>query len=393
MLHADPLGMLALAAVAMCWSLSVVLFRVGARGSVARKLAWVLVVEGVALVSCGLIEYLFTVPDDFYARNPRFAIVETMVHAFGDCGMLVLYPPFLAAALNTPWTRAFADGRVRAGIALCVSLLYAALSWPLAAALRAPARPDYAMLALPTGILYAALVALFVFAFGASVRVWLVSTGAARKRARIFAIAFGIRDICWGFLYATQVWELWVGKYDPVFTGIPAWFFVYPLGTFAAVPLIAYGILRTQLFDIDLRIRWTIKQSTLAAAVVAIVYVLSEGASRLLSNELGNVAGLLGAAVVVFFLAPLQRFAERVAAAAMPNTHDTAEYATFRKLQVYEAAVTDALPGGVGEKERALLRRLRDSLGISAADAASIERDLDERTGQGRTSLASDPAL
>jgi len=159
------------------------------------------------------------------------------------------------------------------------------------------------------------------------------------------------------------------------------------------IALIAYGILRTQLFDIDLRIRWTIKQSTLAAAVVAIVYVLSEGASRLLSNELGNVAGLLGAAVVVFFLAPLQRFAERVAAAAMPNTHDTAEYATFRKLQVYEAAVTDALPGGVGEKERALLRRLRDSLGISAADAASIERDLDERTGQGRTSLASDPAL
>jgi len=377
----------------MCWSLSVVLFRVGARGSVARKLALVLVVEGVALVSCGLIEYLFTVPDDFYPRNPRFAIAELMVHAVGDCGMLVLYPPFLAAALNTRWTRAFADRRVRVGITLCAALLYAALCWPLATALRTSAQPDYALLVLPTGILYAALVALFVFAFGASLRVWLVSTGAARKRARIFAIAFGIRDICWGFLYATQVWELWAGNYDPVFTTIPAWFFVYPLGTFAAVPLIAYGILRTQLFDIDLRIRWTIKQSTLAAAVVAIVYVLSEGASRLLSNELGNVAGLLGAAVVVFFLAPLQRLAERVAAAAMPNTHDTPEYTAFRKLQVYEAAVADALPGGVSEKEHALLRRLRDSLGISASDAAAVERDLAVRTGQGHTMAASDPAV
>ena len=234
--------------------------------------------------------------------------------------MLVLYPPFLAAALKTRWTRAFADKRVRVGTALCVALLYAALCWPLVTALRTTLQPDYALLALPTGILYAALVALFVFAFGASLRVWSVSTGAARKRARIFAIAFGIRDVCWGFLYATQVWELWVGSYDPVFTGIPAWFFVYPLGTFAAVPLIAYGILRTQLFDIDLRIRWTIKQSTLAAAVVALVYALSEGASRLLSNELGNVAGLLGAAVVVFFLAPLQRFAERVATVAMRST-------------------------------------------------------------------------
>src|SRR6185369_14624968 len=107
MLHADPLGILALVAVAMCWSLSLVLFRVGVRGSVARKLALVLVVEGVALVSSGLIEYLFTVPDDFYPRNPRFAIAELMVHAVGDCVMLVLYPPFLAAALNTRWTRAF----------------------------------------------------------------------------------------------------------------------------------------------------------------------------------------------------------------------------------------------------------------------------------------------
>jgi hypothetical protein len=391
MLHADPLGILALVAVAMCWSLSVVLFRAGVRGSIARKLALLLIVEGVALVSSGSIEFLFGSPDEFYQRNPRFAIVEMIVHGLGDCGMLALYPPFLAVALQTRWTRLFADRRVRIGLALGTALLCATLSWPLVKTLGSAAAPDFSLLALPTGILYAALVALFVFAFGASLRVWLVSSGAAKKRARIFAIAFGIRDVCWGFIYATQVWALWVGDYATVFTGIPPWFIVYALGTFIAVPLIAYGILRTQLFDIDLRIRWTIKQSTLAAAVVALVYVLSEGASRLLSNELGNVAGLLGAAAVVFFLAPLQRFAERVATAAMPNTHDTPEYAAFRKLQVFEAAVADALPGGISEKERALLRRLQDSLGISATDAAAIERDLQTRASQGGGAVASDP--
>jgi len=77
----------------------------------------------------------------------------------------------------------------------------------------------------------------------------------------------------------------------------------------------------------------------------------------------------------------------------MPNTHDTPEYAAFRKLQVYEAAVADALPGGISEKERALLRRLQDSLGISGGDAAAIERDLDARTAQGRTVAAADPAV
>jgi hypothetical protein len=158
-------------------------------------------------------------------------------------------------------------------------------------------------------------------------------------------------------------------------------YLIYALGTLLAVPLIAYGILRTHLFDIDLRIRWTIKQSTLAAVVVSIVYVLSEGASRLLSTELGNFAGLLAAAVVVFFLTPLQRFAERVASKAMPTTQNTPEYAAFRKLQVYEAAVTDALQGdGISQKERALLNRLRDTLGISPADAETVERDLQART-------------
>ena len=97
------------------------------------------------------------------------------------------------------------------------------------------------------------------------------------------------------------------------------------------------------------------------------------------SAELGNFAGLLAAAVVVFFLAPLQRFAERVASAAMPNTENTPEYAMFRKLQVYEAALIEALPdGNISERERDLLDRLRDSLGISTADADAIERELQE---------------
>jgi hypothetical protein len=152
---------------------------------------------------------------------------------------------------------------------------------------------------------------------------------------------------------------------------------VYALGTLLAVPLIAYGILRSHLFDIDLKIRWTIKQSTLATVVVTSVFLLSEGADRFLSSELGNWAGLLAAALVIFFLTPLQRFAEGVASAAMPNTKNTPEYATFRKMQVYEEAISEAqLDGGISEKERALLIRLRDSLGISESDAETIEHEL-----------------
>lgn len=66
-----------------------------------------------------------------------------------------------------------------------------------------------------------------------------------------------------------------------------------------------------------------------------------------------------------------------ISSAAMPNTENTPEYKTFRKMQVYEAAVSEAqAEGGISNKERALLVRLRDSLGISETDAGAIEADL-----------------
>lgn len=119
------------------------------------------------------------------------------------------------------------------------------------------------------------------------------------------------------------------------------------------------------------------RRSTLAAIVISIVYFATEAADRLLSNQLGAWPGLIAAALVVYFLAPLQRVAERIANRAMPDTVRTPEYLAFRKLQVYEAALSEALVGdGISEKERAILTRLRESLGVSADDARAMEDDL-----------------
>ena len=230
--------------------------------------------------------------------------------------------------------------------------------------------------------LYVAMVLLFAFALAASLHAWQrAPKGVERVRAGAFALAFGVRDVCWIFTYAFGIRVVMAGVgNDP--SAWPTYFYVvYIAGTFLAVPGIAYGILRTQLFDIDLRIRWTIKQSTVAGAFVAVLYLVTEGAERFLSSELGTVAGLLAAAALVFFLAPLQRFAERVAGAAMPHTEETPEYVAFRKLQVYEAALLDAFrDDGLTDRERALLDRLRDSLEIPAAAAAALERDVAARS-------------
>jgi len=376
MFQANPVAILALVAVAMCWSLSIVLFRVGMPGSASRKLALLLVVEGVTLISTGFIDLLLTTAareQPFYSELVR---IEEIIHTAGDCAMLALYPAFLAAALQTRLTLPFGGTRTRIGIAaIAIALFFLVLTTPLH---------------VGATLLYLGLALLFWFALAASIHAWRVATGAARARARAFAVAFGIRDVCWGIAYGGATWMIWFGEYHVVDPDASSPLYViYALGTLLAVPLIAYGILRTQLFDIDLRIRWTIKQSTLAGVIVAIIYVVSEGADRLLSSELGNVAGLLAAAVVMFFLAPLQRFAEGVASAAMPNTRNTPEYTAFRKLQVYEAALAEALPGGVSDKERAMLDRLRETLGVSAIDAETLETDLRTRNqaeGSGRHS-------
>lgn len=364
MFQVDPLGILGFVAVAMCWALASVLYRVGAPGGVARKLSFLLLVEGVTLGSTGYIDLFLSPTTHAYRLYPEWLQVEAIVHTAGDCAMLALYPPFLAAALQTSLTRPFADKRMRMGIATASAVLFFAV-------LLSP-------LQFGAVLLYLLLVLLFGFALVASIHAWRQATGTARPRARSFALAFGFRDVCWGFVYGMAIWQIWTGTYsvaDPDAAGLV--YIIYALGTLFAVPLIAYGILQTHLFDIDLRIRWTIKQSTLATAAVTIIFVLTEAADRFLSSELGNFAGLLAAALVVFFLAPLQRFAERVASAAMPNTRNTPEYAVFRKLQVYEAALAETQQeGGISAKERALLNRLRDSLGISPTDAETLEREL-----------------
>lgn len=364
MYQISPVAVLALIAVAMCWALAVVLYRVGTAGSVARKLSLLLVAEGVALVSTGYIDLLFTEAMLTSSWYQGWWDVEAAVHTFGDVAMLALYPSFLALALRTKLTNPFASKTARLVVSgLAVALFFAVPFTPLE---------------VGASSLYFLLASLFIFALVASIHAWYTATGVARARARAFAIAFGIRDICWCFVYGYAIVMIFRGEYSVVDSDATSFIYVvYALGTLFAVPLIAYGILRTQLFDIDLRIRWTIKQSTLAAVFVTIVYLVSEGAEQLLSSELGSFAGLLASAVVVFFLAPLQRFAERVASVAMPNTRNTPEYAAFRKLQVYEAALSEALEGGgISAKERALLNRLRDSLGILEADAQIMEHDM-----------------
>ena len=124
MFQANAMGIFGLISVAMCWALAGVLYRVGPTGSVARKLALLLVVEGVTLVTSGYIHLVMTPAATASSWFPVYYQAEFVVHVLGDCALLALYPPFLAAALHTKLTRPFAAKRMRIGLGVVSVALF-----------------------------------------------------------------------------------------------------------------------------------------------------------------------------------------------------------------------------------------------------------------------------
>ncbi|HVL49014.1 MAG TPA: hypothetical protein VM889_10695 [Candidatus Thermoplasmatota archaeon] len=195
---------------------------------------------------------------------------------------------------------------------------------------------------------------------------------AARDRAKAYGIAFGIRDL---FIGGPLVLN---GTGTSINHGIwESFYIIVPLASIAFVTSLAYGILKTQLFDIDLKVKWTVKQGTVAAVFIAAFFVAGELAQTFFSDAIGPYVGVFAAGFLVFALAPLQRLAERVSDRAMPQVNETPAYVTFRKMEVYKAAVEEVLTdGAVSDKERRILDRLRLQLGLGPDDARAIEDDL-----------------
>lgn len=138
-----------------------------------------------------------------------------------------------------------------------------------------------------------------------------------------------------------------------------------------AVALLAYGIVQHQILGLDLKVRWGISKSTVAAAFITVFFLAGEGA-QLLFGTSNEIVGLIAAGALVFALSPLQRFADRVAEHAVPvhAAPDDARVTHYRR-QV-ELAWAD---GTLGTGERAMLRELREFLGLSLEEAERIERE------------------
>ena len=91
---------------------------------------------------------------------------------------------------------------------------------------------------------------------------------------------------------------------------------------------------------------------------------------------MGTVIGLIVTGLLLFALTPIYNFAVRISDRAMPGVHDTPEYITFKKLEIYGEAFSEAIAsGGVSTAKRAALNRLRAHLDLSEEETRLLEAE------------------
>jgi len=212
-----------------------------------------------------------------------------------------------------------------------------------------------------------------------SISAWMQSPPGswARRQARAFALAFCVHDV--GLFFALVMPGHLVppppsGNLSDVFIILGS-----TCASIAFVLLLSYGILKVQLFDIDLRIKRGIRRSTVAAVFVATFLVVEQFVQNYFTGQFGLLLGALAAGLMLFGLGHIRRFAETLANHAMPDVSATPEYVAYRKLEVYRAAFEGLFADAVvNDKERATLDRLRSKLAIRPADALAIENQVRE---------------
>lgn len=341
-----------------------------------RSLALFLLVNGIAPLAGGGLMYSTTSASDAYA----YQIVALVTFTFAAPALL-----FFLSTLPGPGARLLRGTGVRAGILAATGGVLAWIlldtpafltgvesTWYTAQeAAWGPAATVQYLIVWPLLHLGALMVCL------AALR--SRDTGElTRERTRLLATVFGL-FLAWEVV-ATPTLVLVGGPTEPRALDIVT-LLGYPIATVAFTAGLAYGILRYQLFDIDLKIKWTISRGTVAAVFVVVVLVATEGAQVLLGSS-NPWFGIAAAALLVFALAPLQRLGERVSDTALPRVRDTEEYRLVRKHAVYRAAIESALSDGeITGKERSMLATLADELGLTSRDALALERDAEAALG------------
>lgn len=354
-----------LAFVAAC-AAAAVAFKTAPGRPLNRRLTGLLLVEAVFIG--------FTTGFILFVGSERAAFWTGALGVAAMTAQPFQYLRFLGISLETPLVAPFRGRFSSAALLWLVGAAFLLVLFFPHSFVGQPYSPGFAawnFQPVDRGILSAQLFGIAgLFGFVAAIHAYLRTTpgSAARDRAKWFAIAFGARDAYFGVmlsLYAViRPIEFWG---DFVYnSGAALMYLVY-------MAFLSYGVLRTQLFDLDLKIKIAFKWSTVASVIAGAFFIGSEILESVIPVE-GTLLGLVSAGLVVVALRPVQKVSEKVVGRLMPGVDPTPTYISRRKTEVYSAAYEVALRDGiVTEVERAILEELRVQLSITEPEAESVE--------------------
>ena len=205
-----------------------------------------------------------------------------------------------------------------------------------------------------------------------AVLLWRGASSPARSAARLLLIgaaASGVLDTL--LLYARLHFGL------PI--GYEARLFLYALWFLVPNALLGYVVLRGQIPGLDIKVRFALSRSTVAAIFIAAFFVASEGA-QIVFGQGNEWVGLLGAGALVFALAPLQRAAERLAERAVPLSEDARSAPTADRTYRSMLARLSA-DGTLSREDERLLAHLAAELGIDARRAFEAREAVEAELG------------
>lgn len=189
-----------------------------------------------------------------------------------------------------------------------------------------------------------------------------------RRSAAIFALVVIVSTLVGG---ATALFS------DPLDTGAAIFVMVAFWSTLGAL-IVTYGVLRHALFDIDVRFKRTLERGTVAAAFVAVYFVVSESAAQLFEDFWGSAyLGIAGAALLLLAIRPLERLATGIAGRAMPDVKPLSDLDRGGRAEFYrEHLELMWMDGVLSAKDRLVMANLRARLGLEAEDAERIELEV-----------------
>lgn len=138
--------------------------------------------------------------------------------------------------------------------------------------------------------------------------------------------------------------------------------------------LVTYALVRHALFDLDVKIKRTLRRVVVAGLFFLVFFAVEQGGQQLLQDRAGPAIGGLAAAFLALGLSPLEKVADRVTDAAMPHVESVRELRRDDREALYRELARSAWASGrVTPDERRLLDVAGRRLGLRAEQRERLE--------------------